>query len=92
MGRRDAEVVTFIPASSPVPTMIVGSDKEAKISDQEDESEKRGRWSHIDVWLVVCGKLISHVVDWDAETPNLRMKICKGIKRRGLYIVLEHSW
>lgn len=49
MGRRDAELVAFIPTSSPVPTMIVGSDKEANVRDQEDEDGKRGRWSHIDV-------------------------------------------
>ncbi len=65
VGIGNAELVTLFPPCFLVPTMIVSSDKEAEGRDQEDEGGKHGRWRHVGVWLVVCGKLISKVVDFD---------------------------
>jgi hypothetical protein len=50
VGIGNAEFPAFIPTSSPVPTMIVASNKEAKSHDEEGEGGEPGNWSsHIDV-------------------------------------------
>jgi len=50
VGIGNAEFPAFIPTSSPVPTMIVASDKEAKSHDEEGEGGEPGKWSsHVDV-------------------------------------------